>query len=113
MELGRFELSLNVADLDASLDFYLKLGFSKVAGSKASGNVVVESGNCRIALYRGYIAENLINFRGAEIPAIAEKVRSQGLSFEKEPFSGSDGSMGALMRDPDGNAIYFVSHPGE
>jgi len=113
MNLGHFELALNVADLNASLAFYRGLGFSQIEGSEESGVAVIESANCRIVLYRGYIAENLINFRGGDIPVIAERARTAGLIFEKEPFSGLDGSMGALLRDPDVNAIYFVSHPNE
>lgn len=113
MNLGRFELALNVADLTASLNFYQKLGFHQIDGSEESGAVVIQSGECRIALYAGHIAENLINFRGGNIPAIAEKARTEGLTFEKEPFFGADGGMGALIRDPDGNAVYFVSHPNE
>jgi catechol 2,3-dioxygenase-like lactoylglutathione lyase family enzyme len=113
MNLGRFELALNVADLKASLIFYRRLGFNQIDGSEESGASAIQSGNCRIALYEGYIAENLINFRGGDIPAIAERARTEGLTFEKEPFSGPDGSMGALIHDPDGNAIYFVSHPDE
>jgi catechol 2,3-dioxygenase-like lactoylglutathione lyase family enzyme len=113
MNLGRFELALNVADLNASLTFYRKLSFNQIEGSEESGVAVIQSGNCRIALYKGYIAENLINFRGGNILAIAERARTEGLTFEKEPFSGPDGSMGALIRDLDGNAVYFVSHPDE
>jgi catechol 2,3-dioxygenase-like lactoylglutathione lyase family enzyme len=113
MNLGRFELALNVADLNASLTFYRRLGFNQIDGSEESGVAVIQSGNCRIALYKGYIAENLINFRGGDIPAIAERAKTEGLTFEKEPFSGPDGGMGALIRDPDGNAVYFVSHPDE
>ena len=113
MNPGRFELCLDVADLGASLSFYRKLGFTLVSGSAASRVAVVKWGNCRVGLYQGYLQENLINFRGGDIPAIAEHARAAGLSFEKEPFSGPDGSMAALVRDPDGNAIYFVSHPNE
>lgn len=113
MQLGRFELALNVADLNASLTFYSRLGFTQIDGSEHSGVAVIRSGNCRIALYQGHIAENLINFRGGDISAIDQQARAEGLTFEKKPFSAPDGSMGALLRDPDGNAIYFVSHPGE
>ena len=100
MNLGRFELALNVADLNASLTFYRRLGFDQINGSEDSGVAVIQSGNCRIALYKGYIAENLISFRGGDIPAIAEKARTEGLTFEKEPFSGPDGSMGTLCAIP-------------
>lgn len=113
MKLGRFELCLKAANLDASVSFYLKLGFTQVGGNRSIGVIVLESGNCRIGLYEGHIAENLLNFRGGDIPALAERVRAEGLAFEKEPFAGPDGSMAALLRDPGGNAVYFVSHSDE
>jgi lactoylglutathione lyase len=86
-QLGRFELALNVADLNASLTFYSRLGFTQIDGSEHSGVAVIRSGNCRIALYQGHIAENLINFRGGDISAIDQQARAEGLTFEKEPFS--------------------------
>jgi catechol 2,3-dioxygenase-like lactoylglutathione lyase family enzyme len=113
MELGRFELCLRVADIHQSLRFYTTLGFRAVAGNPDEGVVVIVNGDCRLGLYQGHIAENLLNFRGGDIPQIAEQAQSHGLQFEKSPFSGHDGSMAALLRDPDGNAVYLVSHPGE
>lgn len=82
MELGRFELCLNVADLAVSLAFYTKLGFHRVAGKEGLGVVVVQSGDCRIGLYAGHIAENLLNFRGGNIPDLAEQVRARGVELE-------------------------------
>jgi catechol 2,3-dioxygenase-like lactoylglutathione lyase family enzyme len=113
MKLGRFELCLQVADVDRSLSFYTRLGFQLIDGSMNEGAAVIQNGNCRIGLYQGHIAENLLNFRGGDIAAIATHAQAQGLDFEKPPFSGDDGSIAALLRDPDGNAIYLVSHPDE
>jgi hypothetical protein len=82
VNLGRFELALNVADINASMSFYRRLGFNQIGGSEESGVAVIRGGNCRIVLYAGYIAENLINFRGGDVPAIAENARTEGLTFE-------------------------------
>jgi catechol 2,3-dioxygenase-like lactoylglutathione lyase family enzyme len=113
MNLGRFELCLRVADIQRSLDFYTKLGFYPIVGDVEQRVIVIRNGDCRIGLYQGHIAENLLNFRGGDIVQFAEQARLQGLEFEKPPFSGDDGGMAALLRDPDGNAVYLVSHPGE
>jgi catechol 2,3-dioxygenase-like lactoylglutathione lyase family enzyme len=112
-QLGHYELSLKVADIDASLAFYISLGFHAAGGSKSDGIAVVGSGLCRIALYESRIAQNLLYFHGGDLFAIAAKVQAAGMSFEKPPLTGPDGYMAALLRDPDGNAIYLLSHPSE
>ena len=113
MNLGRFELCLQVADINSSLNFYTKLGFHAIDGSVEHGVVVIRNGDCRIGLSQGHIAENLLNFRGGDIAEIGRQAETLGLTFEKPPFTAIDGSMGALLRDPDGNAVYLVSHPDE
>jgi catechol 2,3-dioxygenase-like lactoylglutathione lyase family enzyme len=113
MDLGWFELALNVRNLERALAFYDNLGFRRVAGSLENRAIVIQSGDCRIALYEGHISENLINLRGGDLRMIAASLADRGLPFEKGPFVGDDGSAAALLRDPDGNAIYFVTHPGE
>jgi catechol 2,3-dioxygenase-like lactoylglutathione lyase family enzyme len=113
MNLGRFELCLQVADIERSLGFYTKLGFHPVASGAEHGVVVIRSGDCRIGLRQGHIAENLLNFRGGNMAEIAREAKASGLEFEKPPFVGGDGGMGALLRGPHGNAVNFVSHPEE
>jgi catechol 2,3-dioxygenase-like lactoylglutathione lyase family enzyme len=88
MNLGRFELCLQVADIERSLGFYTKLGFHPVASGAEHGVVVIRSGDCRIGLRQGHIAENLLNFRGGNMAEIAREAKASGLEFEKPPFVG-------------------------
>ncbi len=113
LDLGWFELCLSVADIRRSLGFYEKLGFRRVAGNLDEGHVVIQQGDCRLALYQGYLDGNLLNFRGGDVFAIADALKRRGLAFKRDAFAESDGSAGALLEDPDGNEIYFVFHPGE
>jgi catechol 2,3-dioxygenase-like lactoylglutathione lyase family enzyme len=83
MNLGRFELCLHVSDLNLSLDFYTRLGFHAVSGSVEEGVVVIRDGDGRIGLYRGHIAENLLNFRDGDIAEIGSQAETLGLKFEK------------------------------
>ena len=111
--LGRFELALNVADIAASFIFYRKLGFDCISGSIAGQCITLEHGNCSITLYEGYINHNLLNFRGGDIPAIAERLAMTGLTFTRGPEADADGNRSLLLIDPDGNEIYLVYHPSE
>ncbi len=104
-----FEVTINVADLAASTRFYRALGFQIVEGSEAPGTVVLEFQHFRIGLHQGHGTENGLTFRGGNVRRIADRARSQGLVFEREPAVGADGNMSALLRDPDGNVISFVS----
>lgn len=113
LKLGWCELCLNVADLERSLGFYRKLGFNEIEVATDEGWAVLEHANLVLALYRGHIKENLINFRGGDVFKIAEELKSSGLELADEAHIEEDGSAGFTIRDPDGNAIYFNTHPGE
>ena len=105
-----FEISLRVADVEASRRFYTALGFQPVAGGEAAGVVLLEFEHFRIGLYQESIPENQLRFRGGNVRRIADRARSQGLAFEQEPRTQADGSTAALLRDPDGNAVSFISN---
>jgi catechol 2,3-dioxygenase-like lactoylglutathione lyase family enzyme len=114
MELGWSELGLNVGDVRKSLAFYQKLGFRVVDGSVETRTVTLQNGDCRIALYEGYGEGNFVNFRGGDVFAIARDLKSKGIALEREPETGADGSTGGpLIRDPDGNVLYFCHYPDE
>ncbi|MBD3287027.1 VOC family protein [candidate division WOR-3 bacterium] len=113
IQLGRFEYCLNVKDVHRSLDFYKKLGFEQVGGNIDENWVIIEHGNCILGLYQGHIKVNLLNFRGGDVYAIAEHLKSKDLELVKDAFTEEDGSAAAEIRDPDGNCIYFNTFPGE
>ncbi|TET23736.1 MAG: hypothetical protein E3J71_01375 [Candidatus Stahlbacteria bacterium] len=111
--LGRFEFCLNVKDIKASLEFYKRLGFDVIDGDTEQGWAVIEHGNCILGLYQGHISTNLLNFRGGDVFAIAETLKSRGLTMQVDAHKEEDGSDGAEIRDPDGNRIYFNTAPDE
>ena len=113
INLGRFELCLNVKDINQSIDFYKKLGFEIVARDSASIWATVKYGNTMVALYRGCISKNILNFRGSDVFAVANALKESGLKFKRGPEIEEDGSAGAVIEDPDGNVIYFNTHPDE
>ena len=113
LNLGRFEYCLNVRDLQHSMNFYEKLGFKQAGGNPEEGWVVLEHNNLRLALYQGHIAGNLMNFRGGDVNEIARALKDRDLRMKMDAILESDGSMGATIEDPDGNLIYFNTHPDE
>ncbi len=106
-------MCLNVVDLERSLEFYEKLGFSEVEVDLDEGWAVLEHANLLLALYKDHIKENMINFRGGDVSKIARELKARGLSLTEDAHVEEDGSTGATVKDPDGNIIYFNTHPGE
>jgi predicted lactoylglutathione lyase len=113
LNLGRFEYCLNVRDLQRSMKFYVKLGFKQIGGNPEEGWVVLKHNNLRLALYQEHIAGNLMNFRGGDVNEIARTLKNKDLKMKMDAIQESDGSMGATIEDPDGNLIYFNTHPDE
>ena len=103
-----FEACIAVADLAASKRFYSALGFAVVDESDADV-VVMAFQDFRIGLYARSTAKPLLLFRGGNLKRIADRAKGQGLVFASEPAVASDGTTTALLRDPDGNAVSFVS----
>ncbi len=113
IDLGRFELCLTVRDLAASIAFYEKLGFEQGGGVADQGWAILHHPAVVIGLFQGMIETNLLNFRGEDVFEVARRLRGRGLTFRKDAHVESDGSVGAVLEDPDGNVIYFNTAEGE
>jgi len=53
MELGTFSVSLAVKDIQASKDFYAKLGFNVVMGDISQNWLILRNGDHTIGLFQG------------------------------------------------------------
>ena len=114
LSLGWCDWCLNVRDLATSRDFYGKLGFRVIGGNEDAGYLLMCNGDVRIGLYQGHISCNMMNFRGGDIRAIFNTLQQRGVQLDSAAVEEeSDGSLGILLKDPDGNVIYFNSSPGE
>ena len=129
--LGWGNICLNVADINASLDFYNKLGCTMVGGNPAEGWVVVNNAITGIGLFQGHITEPMINFRGYDIQKLATEMKRRGFTLESEAtFNAADwppewsqdaqgnslpdeGSPSFTIKDPAGVAVFFDTVPGE
>lgn len=112
MELGWFEVSLPVADVEKSAAFYGKLGFAEV--DRMERVVTLQKDDCRLALYQGYLDPDrpqLVFWQG-DVEGIAGELEAKGLSLARLPAKGDGGGTGAMLIDPDGHPIYFVNMPG-
>ena len=62
MELGNFSLSLTVKDINASKEFYEKLGFTLFGGDISQNWLILQNGDCTIGLFQGMFENNIMTF---------------------------------------------------
>ena len=122
MELGAFSVSLAVADLAVSRDFYAKLGFEVMGGDGEKWAILV-NGETVIGLFEGMFESNILTFNpGWEGPGneaetftdvreLKAAAVSAGLSIEQDQTTESDsGPSSFVLVDPDGNPILIDQH---
>jgi predicted lactoylglutathione lyase len=121
MKLGAFSVSLSVKDLQHSITFYEKLGFSVFAGDKKN-YVIMKNGNALIGLFQGMFQGNILTFNPGwdenaanvdpfdDVRKIEQHVKEQGVILTSEVSTGSEGPGSITMIDPDGNMILIDQH---
>jgi len=62
MKLGAFSISLTVKDINASKEFYEKLGFIPFAGSLEQHYLIMKNGDTLIGLFQGMFEQNILTF---------------------------------------------------
>ena len=113
LDLGRVDMCLNVKDIARSHQFYRKLGFSEVEGDPKKNWLVLEKGAFRVGLFHGFISKNTINFRGGDMTQIVRALQAAGLEPYDVRIADGDGTGNAMLKDPDGNPIFFDTTPKE
>lgn len=122
MQLGSFSLSLAVKNLEASRQFYEKLGFTNFGGDPARHWLILKNGDLVIGLFEGMFPRNVITFNPGwdgnaqtlaeyiDVREIQRQLRIRGVKFVKEADESTTGPASFLIVDPDGNPILFDQH---
>ena len=117
---GWFELCYDVVSCKIAFEYYQKLGFELVGGNIDKGHIVISDGSVRLSLFEEEAIKSefglpfLINYRSADIYKTYEDLKAKGVEFIQEAKLFQDGvSIDAKTLDPDGNMIYFDTHPSE
>ncbi len=120
--LGAFSVSLAVKDLQASKEFYAKLGFEKVGGNAEQNWLVLGNGKTKIGLFQGMFEANILTFNpgwGANAEAldsftdvreIQKGLVEAGVEFKTKADESSTGPAHFVVVDPDGNEILVDQH---
>lgn len=122
MELGAFSVSLTVKDIEASREFYEKLGFTILGGNQAQNWLIMKNSLCVIGLFQGMFEKNILTFNPGwnnnaeeleeftDIRQLQKELREKGVVFETEADENSSGPASFIITDPDGNPILFDQH---
>jgi len=117
MFAGTPTLCLRSRDVERTRAFYEALGL-EVVDQVPGVRVVLRSGTFTLVLMT-FLEENLIRFEGADVGALYESLRVQGITLSGKPerfppkSSGNEAAGTCwTTHDPDGNAVYFETPSG-
>ena len=122
MDLGAFSISLNVKDIDASRDFYAKLGFTPFGGDEAQGWLIMKNGDHVVGLFQGVLERNTLTFNpgwdsdARPLPAFTDirdlqrELAAQGVEILQGIDEDTTGPGSIVISDPDGNPILLDQH---
>ena len=122
MQLGAFSVSLAVKDLDASRQFYEKLGFAAFAGDASKGWLILKNGETVIGLFQGMFPKNTLTFNPGwdqsaqslepftDIRDLQRRLKEQGVACAAEADESTKGPAHFMLVDPDGNPILIDQH---
>lgn len=122
MKLGAFSVSLRVKDLQASKEFYEKLGFEFFGGDISQNWLIMKNGDTVIGLFQGMFDKNMLTFNPGwdsnaqelesytDIREIQRLLKEQGVEFASEADESTSGPASFMVVDPDGNPILLDQH---
>ena len=122
MKLGAFSVSLTVSDINASKQFYEKLGFKVFAGDIDKNYLIMKNENSLIGLFQGMFETNILTFNPGwdenankieafdDVREIQRQLKEKGIQIENEADGNTSGPAGFFVTDPDGNMILIDQH---
>jgi catechol 2,3-dioxygenase-like lactoylglutathione lyase family enzyme len=122
MDLGVFSLSLNVTDLEASREFYSKLGFTDFGGDASQGWLILKHDSLLLGLFVGMFDRPMLTFNPGwtaeateydpftDVRVVQSTLRERGITFDSEADELTTGPASFVITDPDGNPILVDQH---
>jgi catechol 2,3-dioxygenase-like lactoylglutathione lyase family enzyme len=122
MELGAFSICLAVMDIQATKDFYEKLGFTVFMGDMSQNWLIMKNEAHFIGLFQGMFERNILTFNPGwdqnaqklesftDVRELQRQLKAQGLGIVDEADENITGPASFTVVDPDGNPILFDQH---
>jgi lactoylglutathione lyase len=122
MEFGNFSVSLAVKNLQASREFYEKLGFKTWGGDPAQNWLILKNGETVIGLFQGMFEKNMLTFNPGwdsnaqplatftDVRELQRQLKAKGVQLVSEADESTTGPASFMVVDPDGNPILVDQH---
>lgn len=122
MKLGAFSISLAVKDIQASKDFYQKLGFEAIGGEIDQNWLILRNGDTTIGLFQGMFEKNTLTFNPGwdaqcqelsefdDVRKIQQSLQSAEVTLTMKADENTQGPACIMLEDPDGNPIMLDQH---
>jgi lactoylglutathione lyase len=122
MNLGAFSVSLSVKDIQASKNFYEKLGFQSLGGDISQNWLIMKNGSTVIGLFQGMFEKNILTFNPGwdenaenlesftDVRILQNTLKENGVKILSEADESSEGPASFTIEDPDGNPILVDQH---
>ena len=122
MELGAFSISLAVKDIQASKEFYEKLGFAVFGGDITQNWLILKNGEYVIGLFQGMFEKNMLTFNPGwdsnaqkldtftDVRELQKSLKAQGVELTSQADESTTGPAYFMLMDPDGNPILIDQH---
>jgi catechol 2,3-dioxygenase-like lactoylglutathione lyase family enzyme len=122
MNLGAFSISLTVKDIEASKEFYDKLGFTSIGGDCGQGWTILKNGDHIIGLFQGMFDKNILTFNPGwdqnakntkdytDIRTLRDALKGLGIEIINDECGSDSGPGSFVIIDPDGNPILIDQH---
>jgi lactoylglutathione lyase len=122
MTLGNFSISLAVKDIEASKQFYEKLGFSVFGGNQTQNWLIMKNGDHVIGLFQGMFDKNILTFNPGwdsnakplaeftDVRELQRQLKDRGVAMISEADEKTTGPASFMVADPDGNTILVDQH---
>ena len=122
MQLGNFSVSLAVKDIEASKQFYQKLGFTVFGGNQAQNWLIMKNGDHVIGLFQGMFDKNILTFNPGwdsnaqklgeftDVRELQRQLKQRGVAMIAEADETTTGPASFMVADPDGNTILVDQH---
>ena len=122
MKLGAFSVSLNVKDINASKQFYEKLGFTVFGGDIEKNYLIMKNEDSLIGLFQGMFENNILTFNPGwdssanklenfdDVREIQKHLKENNVELISEADLDTSGPASITVLDPDGNAVLIDQH---
>jgi len=120
--MGAFSVSLAVKNLQASREFYEKLGFDVVFGEAAQNWLILRNGTVTIGLFQGMFERNVMTFNPGwdelarpvdaftDVREHQRRLKAKGLTIATAVDESGTGPGSLMLLDPDGNPVLLDQH---